>query len=682
MTFLFGFALTALVFVGAPYFAHRLRRRRADTREFAAAHLVPPAPPRARRRSELEDRALFSVRAIAIVGLALLGASPFVTCSRLSLSRSSGASVALAIVLDDSMSMQAKLGTDPRSRFARARQGATELLASTREGDAVGIVLAGAPARVALAPTTDLGAARAFLDTIAAKGTTGRDGEAGESDRATDLEGALTIARGLVAGLPQIDQRIVVLSDLADGNPMAPPLGEGSTVPIWNALPEIRADGADCAIVRADRAGLRIRVRVACTPGSVPTKRTVAVTLAGRVLVEGPAPKGATGDTVLVLPSEEASASEEPGTLVARLSGTDAIAADDTAPVVAEAAPGSVAVVVPTDSETAATGGAPVVEQALTALQLDVAVRPLPQIPDRTEDLAAFVGVLLDDPPGLTPEERHALGTFVDRGGVLLLALGPRSATPPLGASLEPFVAHPVAWEHTSSPGVDPASAEAPFLESAASLRELRAPRRAELDPTDVTAFSRLLSWKDHAPLVLRRTMGRGEIWAITLPFALDASDLPLRSAFLALLEAWVDAAHNRTVPKRTEVGATWSFPFAHAVTIQGPDGRDLPAVAQTHADTLSATPSRVGVYRLRIDGRKEVRVVEPVEREVDLRPRKLAVSAAGKAFGDNHAAIDASPTLAIALLALLTLELVLRVRAGSARRAAEAPRGFPSGAA
>ena len=174
MAFVAWLALGIGVLVVAPYLAHRLRRKRADHRFFAAAHLVPPAPPRARRRSSLEDVALFSTRALAVLALALLGASPLVRCSRLSLQRSSGASVALAIVIDDSMSMRAKAGNS--SRFERARDAARELLASAREGDAVAIVMAGAPARVALAATTDLGAARALVDQMP------------PSDRATDLD--------------------------------------------------------------------------------------------------------------------------------------------------------------------------------------------------------------------------------------------------------------------------------------------------------------------------------------------------------------------------------------------------------------------------------------------------------------------------------------------------------------
>ena len=652
MSFVFAFALAALVLVAAPYFAHRLRRRKAETRMFAPAHLVLPAPPRARRRSVLEDRTLFATRALAVVGLALLGASPFVHCARLALARSHGASVALAVVMDDSMSMQVKVGA--RSRWDRARAGAAELLASTRDGDAVAIVLAGSPARIALAPTTDLRSARSMLESLEV------------TDRATDLDGALAIARGLVLGLPQIDRRVVLLSDLADGRPTAAPLAEASSVPVWNALPEILSEGHDCAVLRADRSGLRVRVRVACTPGFDVTRapaRAVAVFLGQRSLAEAPAPVTPAGDVVLVLPPDALPKGEEPGALVARLSGSDTIAADDAAAVVAEAVPGSVAVVVPLDSETAATGGAPVVEQALTALALDVAVRPLPQIPDGIDDLSPFVGVILDDPPGLTPEERRAMGSFVEHGGVLLLALGPRAAAAPLGASLEPFLSRPVAWEPTTSPGVDAATAVGLLAESAASLASIGAHHRTRLRPEDLSSYSPLLEWQDHAPLVIHRTLGRGEVWIVTLPFALDASELPLRPSFLALLEAWVDAARSRTLPKRTEVGMTWVFPGAHDVTITGPRGEDVAVVPDEVAPR--AAPSHVGLYRLKVDGRTEARVVAPAQREVDLRPRRLALAAAARAFGENRASIDASPALAMMLLALLTLELGLRIRAG-----------------
>src|SRR4029077_893022 len=202
--------------------------------------------------------------------------------------RSGGASVAMAIVFDDSMSMRAR--SRGASRFERARKGARELLASAREGDAVALVLAAEPARVALAATTDLAAARSTIEAI------------GESDRATDLDGALSLAQELLSALPQVDRRIVVLSDLADGRPEGPPLGETSSVPIWNALPELAAPDSDCAVMRADRSGIRVHVKVACSPGATAAARRVVVedTQSNAIASASPPPSSEAVVTVLL----------------------------------------------------------------------------------------------------------------------------------------------------------------------------------------------------------------------------------------------------------------------------------------------------------------------------------------------------------------------------------------------
>jgi hypothetical protein len=651
-------ALAVGLLVVAPYLAHRLRRRSAEERPFPPARLVQPAPPRARRRARLEDQALYATRAAVVVALALLGATPFVRCSRLSLQRSGGASVAMAVVLDDSMSMEADL--DGKPRFVRARDGARELLSSAREGDEVAIVLAGAPARVALAATTDLGAARNALDAIA------------PSDRATDLDGAIVLARGLVASLPQLDRRIVVLSDLADGQPDAPPLGDSSNVPVWVALPELVARGTDCALTRADRRGARVRVAVACGPGANVTGREVVVEDAkGNALGRAPVAIGATGsmgsaaavsESTVQLPSADASA------VRARLSGADAISDDDVAPVVSDTGRGGIAVVADSAEEAVATGGAPIVEQALSALKLDLDVRPVPALPDRLEDLAGEVGVLLDDPPGLTPEQRHALGAFVEGGGLVLLALGPHAAAAPLGATLEPILARAVTWKDAGRVGADPASAVGVLLGSAGGLADLGASRRALLAPEDAGAFEALLKWTDGAPLVARRSMSRGETWIVTLPFSADASDLPLRPAFLALLDAWVRTAREHAAPRRSDVGTVWKFPGARRIQVEGPRG----PIAEAREDGVPrVTPSLVGPYEILVDGRTELRVASPVAREIDLRPRRLAQNALGERLGERRAAVDISGQLAIALLALMGAEIVLRV--ASRRRAGAA---------
>src|SRR5512140_2399898 len=173
MTFLHIAALAVGVLVVGPLLAHLLHRRRSDVRDFPPAHLVPPSPPLARSRREVDDRLLYATRTLSVIALALLGAVPFVRCSGLSLGRRAGASVALAIVVDDSLSMRAKL-PGAETRWERARSAAGDLIAEAREGDAIAIVLAGSPPRIALAATTDLVSARTALSALA------------PSDRATD----------------------------------------------------------------------------------------------------------------------------------------------------------------------------------------------------------------------------------------------------------------------------------------------------------------------------------------------------------------------------------------------------------------------------------------------------------------------------------------------------------------
>jgi len=647
VTFLSTLALAVGLLVVAPYLAHLLRRRRAQEQDFPAARLVRPAPPKARRRSRLEDRALLASRAGVIAVLALLGATPLVRCSRLSLQRAGGASIAMAIVVDDSMSMRADAGG--RSRFERARQGAHELLASSREGDAIALVLAGAPARVALAATTDLSAARHAVDALS------------PSDLGTDLDGAVALARGLIASLPQVDRRVVVLSDLADGHAEGPALGDSFDMPIWIALPEIRVEKKDCGVLRADQRGARVRVEVACGPGQSAVGREIIVEDANGKSLGHAAAGGSRADVVVLLSSSDLKADR------VRLAGGDAIAADDVAPVVPEAPRGAVAVVVDAADESVATGGAPIVEQALGALKLEVEASPIPTIPDRVEDLAGHLGVLMDDPPGLTPEQRHVLGAFIDAGGVVLLALGPHAASAPLGATLEPVLMRPISWAATTAPGADRASAVGTLAESAESLSELSAPRRATLSPEDAGLFEPLVRWTDGELLVARRGMGRGEVWLVTLPFSIDASDLTLRPAFLALLEAWVNAARDRAAPLRTEVGTRWRFSGARRVEANGPSG---PLSATREEGVIELLPTVVGSYRITVDGKAESRVAAPDPHELDMRPRPASAKAVSQGLGERSASVDVSGPVAVTLLAFLTLEMALRLLA---RRRSEA---------
>jgi hypothetical protein len=641
MSFVYAAALAVAFLVAAPFVAHLLQRRKADEKAFPPARLVPPSQPVARRRRHIDDRALYAVRTAAVLALALLGAAPFVRCSSLALGREGGASIALAIVLDDSLSMLAEV--EQKTRWDRALLAAEELVSGAREGDAVGIVLAGVPPRIALAPTTDLAAARSVVRSL-----TG-------SHRATDLEGALELARSLVHGLPQGDRRVVLLSDLADGNADAAPLAESTDLPLWVPLTNLTEPAPNCAVLRADRQRERATVRVACFPAGQRHGRSIEIVGGDKVVGRAALPDASHGTDVGI------DLTSATGDLVARLTGNDAIRADDVAPVLAATGELSIGIIADPAGAKLVTGGAPPVEQALDSLELDIRLRPLPLVPDRLEDLADFAGLVIEDPPGFTPEARRSLAAWIDRGGVVLLALGPHAPLAPLGATFEPLVPGSISWSASPAAGLDE-HASVLFGSAAASLADFRPRGRATVDIGALGNAQVSARWNDGAPWLIERAIGRGYAYVLTVPTSPDHSDLALRPAFLMLLDRFVEATRARNGAYRITVGEAWAFEGVKSLEVLGPDKTKLRVTEESTRKILF--PDRIGVYDITLDGDKLTRVVAAAEREVDGRPRRVSPKTQSSSLGDTRAKVDLSPYLAMGLLALLVGELGLRLRA------------------
>jgi hypothetical protein len=345
------------------------------------------------------------------------------------------------------------------------------------------------------------------------------------------------------------------------------------------------------------------------------------------------------------------------GDRTAHLLGSDAIATDDAAPVLV-ASTGSLGVVVESVDETAVTGGRPVVEQALDALRTDLATRPLPAVPDQAVDFTGLSGLIVDDPPGFTPEQRRALEAYLEGGGVVLLALGPRAAAAQLGASLAPILSHATQWKQTTVKGTAPDASTEVLGESTRSLVDLGASRRTLLSPDDIAAVVPLVRWSDGAPLIARKTSDRGEAYVVTLPFGLDASDLPLRPAFLSLLDVFVASAHAHAAPRRSEVGSTWTVP-ASVSGVVGPSG---PVEVVRDGGRATIVPAVIGAYQVKADVREELRVASPVAAEVDMRPRRVAARGDAAHLGATQAQVDISSYIAMALLMLMLSEVALRL--------------------
>lgn len=673
MSFLVAAALAIGLLIAAPVAAHLLRRGRSEEREFPPTRLVPVAPPIARQRSRLEDRALLAIRGAIIAALALIGATPFVSCSRLSLSRRAGASLALTLVLDDSLSMRASLGG--ATRFERARSGARQLLDSAREGDAVAIVLAGRPARLALAATTDLGAARRALDELA------------PSDRATDLAAAVQMARSAVKQLPQVDKRVVVLSDLAgDALPAGEPAAE---VP----LVELASTMEDCGIVGARQSARRVEATVACSTVAAAHGRALEVrtTEASRAPTrpgarEAPEgaqpPRGVVGRVKLApragTQTLRVELPEAWTRLDARLDGSDALAHDDVAPVAPDEVALGIGVVSDAATSGVKTGGPTVLEQALTALGGRLPVQPVAVLPDDAERLARDAVLIIDDPAGLSPEARAALGTWLARGGVALGLLGPRAEDVQLGSTLEPFVRSAARWEKASAIGLDPASVTWLGGE-AASLADLAPRGRAHLDGEALDGARIAARWSDGRAFMLERSEGRGLVITVGLPSSIDLSDLALRPGFLALLDYVIALGEERAGPRESVVGTTWSFASLTHLEIIGPSG---PLQLSEGPDGRAiGVPALLGRYRVSLDGEDQLRIVTIEASEIIDRPTPADVNAARASSAERSAKVDASPGLALLLMGLFALELAVRAL-GARRRSPPRDRRQPARAA
>ena len=653
MSFLTSLALLVGLLAAAPLAAQEMRRRRADVITLPTASLLVKTPPTVRRRSALEDRALLAVRVLSILLLALLGATPFVSCSHLALARKDGASVAMVLVVDDSMSMRAR-GADGKTRFDRAKSAALDLARAAEPGDSFAIVLAGSPARIALAPTTDLKAAESAIVALVA------------SDRSTDLDAALSLASDLLSDARQIDKRAVLLSDLADANVAGPVLDVPESISLWYPIADLESKLVpNCGIIAANRLADRVTVGVACSQEATAARqvRLIAVGKTEPIATAELLP-GATSVTFDV-------ASDLESELDAFLEGGDAIAEDDAAPVVPAASGMAIGVVSDAAATRVQTGGRPPVEQALTALELGSTVRSLTSAPEHEADLTPLAGLILDDPPGLTPEERGAIKKWVERGGLLLIGLGPRASTAPLGAGFGDLVPGVVRFTSGGPKGAKP-QACAFFGESAEALTELAPRGRTSLEPDALEGAETLCLFSDDRPFLIKRPMGRGAVFVSLLPFDLETSDLPLRPAFLALLDRFVEAARGKGSSRDVSAGQAFAFPGAPEVagdlmTIGSKDPIRL--LPNKVAGSVRVDAARIGRYRFVIAGEPDVRFAHVAESELNLSPRLLAPRSKDASLGGEARKLDISAHLALALLGLLVIELA--VRALSAGRAA-----------
>jgi hypothetical protein len=182
--------------------------------------------------------------------------------------------------------------------------------------------------------------------------------------------------------------------------------------------------------------------------------------------------------------------------------------------------------------------------------------------------------------------------------------------------------------------------------------------------------------WNDGVPLLWRKSMGRGAVFALSLPLSTEESDFVLRPAFLALLERFVGTARSRGGTRLVDVGDSFTFDGYKDVSVQFVPVRagesPLKMELAEQAGRRLLVTALAGRYVAQTDGEQSLRIATIPEREIDLRPRRIADTARAETQGGVQPALDISPYVALALIGLFALELMLRTW-GQRKEAAEA---------
>lgn len=644
MTFAFLAPLTLAlgVLLVGPFLAHLTRQTIREEIPFGAFMLLERLEKRLQRRRRLSDRALLALRLLAIGAVLLAAARPELRWPEVA--DSVGGTGRIVVVLDRSLSMDQRLEGD--SAFRHAQSAAAAQVRALAPGVRVVLIAVGSTATAITADWTD---DTALVGTLIE--------ELPPSSGATDLHGALVIARTLLAGLPG---EVLIYTDES---------GPGT----------IEACAGDLERLLALGSSVLPRV-YAATP-----RRNVVVTLAEYG-------DGVEGGTVAVhLVNYGPDAREVPTSVY--LPGGERITAFVLVPGAAEDAPGTAETrfTVPRQAE----GGVARVEIDDPDLPLDnTRYFHLPRVgagrvlvvdgdpgssPTRSEvyfleralapwgvagpavDVVSSAGVAtLDptrhgvawlanvaDPGGFAP----TLVDFVRGGGGLVIGMGENVTAERYNTALVSLLPAPLRRTRdlvdlADVPGVPLAPPDLTHelfrvfaRGGAAEFGAVRTRRVMTVEPVAESDEVRtLLKYTDGVPALLERRIGAGRVLLWTGTLDLGWGNLPLQAVFAPLVQRITTVlggdVGGTALAIHGEVDSVVTVPLPRGPTppeITGPDDK---LVASTVGDgTVSFVPTRAGEYRAQLgDSPPFARVaVNTVLAESDIRAATSIVAAQAK---------------------------------------------------
>jgi len=516
ITFLSPLFLAGALAAAVPILLHLLKREPETRLQFSAVKLLRGAPVEHSRKQYLRDLLLLALRVTALLLLALAFARPFFRSD--AFSAASGVTV---VAIDTSLSMSAG------RQFERAKELAREAVDRAPAGDLVGIVTFADRAAVALQPAADRAMARSAIEAA----TTGFG--------ATSYRAALAAAADMTTAHGGDRSTIVVVTDLQESGWDA---GDRITVP-ESARIEVADVGAsppNLAVTAIRASGDRV---VASIRNAGPRAREARVELNvdGRLAGEAGAAIGPNQTADVTLPGARG------GSAVVSVSDADGVLADNARYVVLEDT-GRPSVLVVTASGDVSRE-AFYVQHALSAPgpkgpAYQVAGVGAAQLgtwdPVR---LARHAAVLLLSTRGLDRRGRELLAEYLQKGGGVLMAAGPKVdgvvGADVLGGAIS--LTGPAAAADEGSEGVTrtlaPADTRHPvfhaFSGGEATLGLVKLQRVTTIGSAGCETLARFTTGE--AALV-DCAQGKGRALVFASDFDNEWNDFPLHSAFVPFL--------------------------------------------------------------------------------------------------------------------------------------------------
>jgi hypothetical protein len=626
MTFLTPLFLLGLAALAIPVLIHLTQRERTTVVEFPSLMFLKKIPYESVKRRRLRDLLLLALRAAALALIIAAFARPFMRGSELS--ASGGGAREIILLLDNSYSMGAA------DTWTRAQQAARQALQGLTGLDRVSLVLFSSSAEMVLRSSADVSRVIDEID------------RAQPSAGTTRYAPALKVASSVLAESSLPRKEAVLVSDfqrvgwqpdeafrLPSGavfTPVAVPPPSGGNVAVTPiSVQRVRVENQDRVVITA---GVTNR-------GADPaTNVKLDLEVDGRVVQS---------QQLNIAPGSSASSAFAPVTVppaglrvVARIPD-DALAADNA----------FYAVIAPPTAVTVLLVGSGNRGDSDLYLTRALAIGDRPRFEVNTaqldvltpETLARTRVVVLQDLP-LGDAVAARLKTYVEGGGGLIVALGPRGSLPQAD-----WVPATIGNIEDRTRGA--AAKLSGFDYGHAVFEPFRAPRSGDFSTTRVYGY-RLVTARPNAATLARfdggtaalveATVGRGHVlvWATTLD--LSWNDLALKPVYLPFVHQLVrEAAGYREQPGWMTVGQAIDVPAASNSTplvVLGPDGQ-----RQSPPEGASALGvEQAGFYEVR--GAREGQSLQVVASNVDLAesdltridPAEVTVAVTGHPAGNG----------------------------------------------